>query len=80
MLIKRRCTATGVINFYSKQEPYIAIGSVISRPGPNPFIWRYYGETRPAGGAEQEWKAVERAMNDHHRRALTALEGDRHAA
>lgn len=80
MLIKRRCTATGVINFFSKQEPYIAVGSVISRGGPATYIWRYHGEVRPAGGAAHDWKAVERAMNDQHRREENAREDDRRAA
>lgn len=80
MLIKRRCTATGVINFFSQQEPYLAVGSVISRSGPIPFIWRYHGEARPAAGAARDWKTVERAMNDQHRREVTAREDDRRAA
>ena len=74
MLIKRRCTATGVINFYSKQDPYIAVGSVISRSGPAPYIWRYHGEEHPAGGEARDWKAVERAINEHYRQEVTARE------
>ena len=80
MLVKRRCTATGIINFYSKQEPYIAVGSVISRAGPVPYVWRYHGETRQAGGAAHDWKTVERAINDLHRQALRAEADDRCAA
>ena len=80
MLIKRRCTATGVINFYSKQEPHIAVGSVISRTGPVSFIWRYHGEARPAAGTARDWRAVEHAMNEHYRQEVTAREGDRRAA
>ncbi len=69
MLIKRRCIATGVVNFYSKHEPHIAIGSVTTRVGPVPYVWRYHGESLTTGGTAREWVAVERALNAQHRRA-----------
>lgn len=80
MLIKRRCTATGIINFYSKNEPYIAVGSVISRSNGPAYVWRYYGEDRACGGTACDMKAVERVMVEQHRRSTIANQEGRCAA
>ena len=80
MLIKRRCTATGVVNFFTKQEPFIAIGSVISRTGAEPFVWRYHGDMVAAGGTARDWRDVERAIDTHHRRAEAEQDQARCAA
>ena len=80
MLIKRRCTATGIINFYSKNEPYIALGSAISRMNGPAYVWRYYGKDTPCGGTARDLSAVEQVMTEQHRRAVLARVEGRHAA
>ena len=39
MLMKRRCERTGVINFYSRTEPFLAAGSIV-QVAPSQFVWR----------------------------------------
>ena len=66
MLTKRRCSATGAINFFSRHEPYIAIGTVVARFEPAQYIWRYHGETLTAGGTVYDWRDAEKAIQEHH--------------
>ena len=69
MLTKRRCPATGAINFYSRQEPFIAVGTVIPSGEPVRYVWHYHGGATPAAGLAYDWRAVELAIGEHHRRA-----------
>ena len=39
MLQKRRCERTGVINFYSRAEPFLAAGCIV-QVAPSKFVWR----------------------------------------
>ena len=71
MLTKRRCPATGAINFYSRQEPYIAVGTVIRKGVPAHYVWHYHGGATPAAGLAYDWRAVEHAISEHHRLAKT---------
>lgn len=81
MLIKRRCTATGVINFFSKNEPFIAVGSVTTRNSEPHYIWHYHGEATSVSGVAIDWQTVERVMNAHHSRARQDAQAQsRHAA
>jgi hypothetical protein len=41
MVTKRRCPYTGVVNFFSDEEPFIAVASIIE-VGSKTFIWRSY--------------------------------------
>ena len=51
MITKRRCPHTGVVNFYEKTEPLLAIGSVTEGAEPARFIWRSYLDAPKAGVA-----------------------------
>ena len=49
MITKRSCPHTGVINFYDRTEPLLAIGSVYTGGEPAHFIWRSYNDDQEAG-------------------------------
>ena len=51
MITKRRCPHTGVVNFYEKTEPLLAIGSVSAGLEPAHFVWRTYSDDQEAGVA-----------------------------
>jgi hypothetical protein len=80
MLTKRRCTATGVINFFARHEPHIAVGTVIPRSQPVHYVWHFHGETGPAAGLARDWQTAERAINERFREARQAEDDDRRAA
>ena len=80
MLTKRRCTATGVINFFSMHEPHIAVGSVVKRDTRSAYVWHYHGTTGSAGGTASDLAGAERAIGRHHRQAMASEGDDRYAA
>lgn len=50
MLSKQRCHHTPVVNFFSHQDPYMAVGSIVTA-GERTFIWRSYVPQERAGSA-----------------------------
>jgi len=51
VITKRRCPHTGVLNFYEKTEPLLAIGSVSAGTKRSRYIWRFYLDEQEAGVA-----------------------------
>jgi hypothetical protein len=48
-MTKRRCPHTGIVNFFSKADPLLAIGSVIQANATSPYVWRCYLDDQEAG-------------------------------
>lgn len=61
MLSKRRCPLTGVVNFYFDEDPYMAVGSVVTGDGAT-FFWRFYAEPFAKGGRADNQGAAERQV------------------
>ncbi len=61
MLSKRRCPYTGVLNFYSEEDPHLAVGSVVASAG-HRYVWRYYTEPYARGGSTADMGTAEREV------------------
>ena len=65
MLSKCRCPHTGVVNFFTKADPLLAVGSVAGAGDPAGYAWRcYIGDE--AGGLVSDISLAEA----HLRRAI----------
>jgi hypothetical protein len=42
VLSKSRCPHTGVVNFFTKADPLLAVGSVAETGAPARYVWRCY--------------------------------------
>jgi hypothetical protein len=51
VITKRRCPHTGIVNFYSKADPHLAVGSVAQASAPSSYVWRSYLDHRAVGVA-----------------------------
>ena len=80
MLSKRRCIATGVVNFFVQNEPHLAVASVVKPARADRYVWRYHGEDCPACGTAFDLRAAETAVNEHHRHAMRSHGDGRVAA
>ncbi len=49
MLAKRRCPHTGIVNFFSDVEPFVAVGSITETAGSGGWVWRSYIGEEAAG-------------------------------
>ena len=58
MLSKKRCPHTGITNYFTAANPYVAVGSVSETQSPSRFAWRCYIE-REAGGMTSDISAAE---------------------
>ena len=69
MLSKCRCPHTGVVNFFTKAEPLLAVGSVAKTRGRAAYAWRcYVGDE--AGGLAPDMSLAEACL----RKAIASAE------
>lgn len=66
MLSKRRCPYTGVINFYSSEEPFLAIGSVV-KVARSRYHWRFYADPCAGVGIATDLGSAEAHVRDLNR-------------
>jgi hypothetical protein len=66
MLSSRRCPYTGVVNFYSVQDPHFAVGSIArcgtSAATNSAFAWRCYAGEAASSGVAPDLKTAERRL------------------
>jgi hypothetical protein len=63
MLSKRRCPYTGVINFYSSDDPFLPVGSVVKSEGAR-YLWRYYADPCAGVGATRDMSSAEACLTE----------------
>ena len=61
LLDKHRCPHTGIINYFHKTEPLLAVGSIVENP-PGRFVWRSHVADDCAGAAPDR-RAAESELN-----------------
>ena len=52
MITSKRCPHTGVVNFFVRADPYLAVGSVSQEANPRQFVWRCYLDGQGGGVAD----------------------------
>lgn len=52
MITSKRCPHTGVVNFFVRADPHLAVGSVSQDANPRQFVWRCYLDGEGAGVAD----------------------------
>ena len=70
MLSKKRCPHTGIVNFFSQADPYMAVGSVRKAADESVFHWRFYGDEELTSGAVVDMKAAERCVASLYRQSV----------
>lgn len=79
MLTSRSCPHTGILNYYSASDPFLAVGSLqpLAEDG---VAWRCYIADHPASGAAASVRAAEKQLKAHVRIAERATSEDGVAA
>lgn len=68
MLSKQRCPHTGVVNYFSKADPFVSIGSIIkvgSKQGA--YHWRVYDAVHTISGIAADMAEAERSLKSQYR-------------
>ena len=76
MLIKRRCPHTGVVNFFSRSEPHLAVGSIVSGDDHH-FTWRYHAEPYERAGQADDMSDAEHEVREIGRMAASGSAADK---
>lgn len=79
MLTSRSCPHTGILNYYSAAEPFLAVGS-LQPMAEDGVAWRCYIADHPASGAAANVRAAEKQLKAHVRIAERATSQDDIAA
>jgi hypothetical protein len=58
LLVIKRCPHTGVTNFYSDDDPHMAVGSIARRDGDG-FTWRCYTDGPELAGRAPDFETAE---------------------
>jgi hypothetical protein len=77
MLSKSRCPHTGVVNFYTKADPLLAVGSVAETDVGARYVWRcYIGDE--ASGLAPDMTLAEACLRRAIATGNTDRQGSRH--
>ncbi len=74
MLSRSHCPYTGVVNFFARTEPLLAVGSVIKAGQPALYHWRYYLGPQCVVGIAPDMRTAENYLISSHRAYLRAPE------
>ena len=62
MLSMRRCEVSGVVNYFSDEDPYLSVGSVVEIRRSGVFHWRCYTDARQSSGVAPDMRTAERRI------------------
>jgi hypothetical protein len=70
MLLKRHCPHTGIVNFFSANEPYLSVGFVYLTASRTGFTWHCNGGADDADGLAADLKTAEARLNRCYRESM----------
>lgn len=69
MLSKQQCPHTGIVNFFTKTDPFVSIGSITPHEhGETEFHWRMYDAARTISGIAKDMRSAEARLRRARRR------------
>jgi hypothetical protein len=71
MLSKQRCPHTGIVNFFSKTDPFVSIGSIIEAGARrDEYHWRVYDALCTVSGIAADMAEAEQRIKSQLRRQV----------
>ncbi len=69
MLSKQRCPHTGIVNYFTKADPFVSIGSITTTDGREPaYHWRCYDAALTIAGIAKDMSDAEVRLQRAYRR------------
>lgn len=68
-LSKQLCPHTGIVNYFSKADPYISVGSIAEAKSQAEYHWRIYSASRTISGIAADMKTAEQRLKTRYREA-----------
>ncbi len=81
MLSKQRCPHTGIVNYFTKADPFVSIGSVTRLGGDDgSYCWRWYDAACTISGIASDLSSAEERLQRAYRRGVSGGTGESVAA
>jgi hypothetical protein len=69
MLSKQCCPHTGIVNFFTKADPFLSVGSIKKQAdGEGVYCWRWYDAGRTIAGIASDMRSAEERLRRAYRR------------
>ena len=78
MVSKHHCPHTGVVNYFTKADPHLSIGSITRANAADEFHWRYYAAARTISGIANDMRTAERRLKEQIRRSTDVRDHTAH--
>jgi hypothetical protein len=70
MLSKQRCPHTGIVNYFTKADPFVSVGSVMRAGSPAEYQWRWYDAARTISGIATDMQTAEQRIKSQYREMI----------
>lgn len=68
MLSKQRCPHTGIVNFFTVNDPFLSVGSIMKQADrEDVYCWRWYDAARTITGIAADMRSAEEGLRQAHR-------------
>lgn len=65
MLSKQHCPHTGIVNFFTKNDPFLSVGSIMKQADrEGAYCWRWYDASRTITGIASDMRSAEERLRD----------------
>ena len=63
MLSKQECPHTGIVNFFTRTDPYVSVGSIVKHGERDAeYHWRWYAAARAISGIAKDMRSAEERL------------------
>ena len=67
MLSKQRCPHTGIVNFFTRADPFLSVGSIMKQADRDGvYCWRWYGAVETIAGISADMHSAEERLRQTH--------------
>ena len=67
MLSKQLCPHTGIVNFFTRTDPFVSVGSIIKAgERAEKYHWRLYDAARTISGVATDMRSAEERLKQHY--------------
>ncbi len=67
MLSKQRCPHTGIVNFFTQNDPFMSVGSIMKQGDrEGAYCWRWYDASRTITGIATDLRSAEERLRQAH--------------
>ena len=76
MLSKQKCPHTGIVNFFTRTDPFVSVGSIIKHGAQDAeYHWRWYDAAGTISGIAKDMQSAEERLRRAYRLEVGRRDG-----